>query len=180
MSRRRRARGRAKSWIGWAVALALTALLALAIRSRVALPVRVVGASMEPTLQSGDCVLVTRWDYLNAAPARGDVALCRFPDRAGSYIKRVIGLPGETIRLENGQTFVNGQLLEEPFATPADADFETTLGADQYLVLGDNRPASYDSREEDIGSLASGDFLGRVRLIIWPPERFGTGGGLRK
>ena len=165
--------------LGWAAALAMTLLVALALRRWAVLPVRVVGASMEPTLMSGECVLVTRFDYLGAAPERGDVVLCALPGRDGQYIKRVIGLPGETVRIVSGQTYIDGHPLAEDYATPADADFEAELGENEYLVLGDNRPASYDSREEDIGSLASSDFLGRVRCVIWPPDRLG-GDGLRK
>ena len=175
-------RGKRRPWrcaLGWALALALTVLVALALRRWALLPVRVVGASMEPTLLSGECVLATRFDYLREAPERGDVVLCALPGREGQYIKRVIGLPGETVRIVSGQTYIDGQPLAEAYATPADADFEAALGADEYLVLGDNRPASYDSREEDIGSLASSDFLGRVRCVVWPPDRFGSD-GLRK
>ena len=175
MSRRRR-----RGWLGWLIALGLTCLLALGLRAFAAQTVLVAGVSMEPTLRSGDCVLVTRFDYRKSAPARGDVVLCRLPNRAGGYIKRVVGLPGETVRIVSGQTYVDGQLLEEPWATPADEDYEISLGEDQYLVLGDNRPVSYDSREEDIGSLASGDFLGRVRCVVWPLGRLGRSEGLRK
>ena len=168
-ARRRRAAG------DWIAALALTLLLGLGLRAWVVQAVRVAGSSMEPALQSGDIVLVTKYDYLDAAPARGDIVLCAFPGRTDGYVKRVVGLPGETVRLIDGQTYIDGAPLDEPYAAPADKDYETTLGPDQYLVLGDNRPASYDSREADIGSLRSDAFLGRVRCVIWPPTRFGAG-----
>ena len=180
MSRAKSSKSRLRGLLGWLAAVLLALALGLALRTWGAQAVRVAGTSMEPTLRDGELVLATRFDYLNADPARGDVVLCRLPGRAGSYVKRVIGLPGETVQIRAGATYIDGVLLEEPYAAPADKDFATALGADEYLVMGDNRPDSYDSREEDIGSLASGDFLGRVRLIIWPPERFGTGGGLRK
>ena len=167
-SRRRRA-------LGWLAALVLTVLIGLALRTWVGQTVRVAGTSMEPTLRDGEIVWATKFDYLSRAPERGDVVLCTFPGREGSYIKRVVGLPGETVRIAAGLTYVNGQPLPEPYAAPATEDFEATLGGDEYLVLGDNRPVSYDSREEDIGSLASSAFLGRIRCVVWPLDRFGVG-----
>ena len=167
---------RLRALLGWAVALAATLLVALALRRWVAQPLRIAGTSMEPALHGGDVVLATKFDYLRAAPARGDIVLCRLPGRAGEYVKRVVGLPGETIAIADGQTYIDGRPLAEAYASPAAEDFETTLGADEYFVMGDNRPQSYDSREEDIGSLASGDFLGRVRCVIWPLSGIFAGG----
>ena len=88
----------------------------------------------------------------------------------------MIGLPGETIEIAAGETLIDGVPLCESYAAAAAEDFPArTLGPDEYFVLGDNRAVSYDSREEDIGSLASGDFLGRVRCILWPLDRLFAG-----
>lgn len=171
----RRRKRRLRSLIGWAAVIALALALGLAARTWLGCPVRVAGSSMEPTLRDGELVFVTKFDYLRSAPARGDVTLCSLPGRAGEYVKRVIGLPGETVRIVSGQVYIDGTPLEEPYAAPAEEDFARTLGEGEYLVMGDNRPASYDSREEDIGSLASGDFRGRVRCVLWPLERLFAG-----
>lgn len=173
---RRRRKSAARSLISWALAIALTFGLAFAVRTWLVQPVRIAGTSMEGTLMSGDVVLATKFDYLSDAPERGDVVLCRLPGREAEYVKRVIGLPGETIGIADGQVLIDGVPLSEPYAAAAAEDYPArTLGADEYFVLGDNRAVSYDSREEDIGSLASGDFLGRVRCILWPFDRLFAG-----
>ena len=136
--------------------------------------VRVAGTSMQDTLQSGDIALVTRFDYLaGRAPDRGSVVECRFPGRSDTYIKRVVGLPGDTIRFSGGTLSVNGQVVPEPYLSSPTDDYEITLGEDEYLVLGDNRAESYDSRMADMGPIGANAFLGRVRCVAWPPGRIG-------
>lgn len=176
----RRRRNRLRRALGWLAALLLAVALGLAVRAWGIQAVRVVGASMAPTLESGEIVLVTKFDYLFAPPSRGDVVLCALPGREGSYIKRVIGLPGETVQIAGDQTWIDGAPLAEPYAAAAAEDFAAALGPDEYLVLGDNRPDSYDSRKEEIGSLASADFRGRVRCVLWPLGRLFDGADLRK
>ena len=131
--------------------------------------VRIEGTSMVDTLRSGDIALVTRFDYASGrTPARGDIVECRFPGRSGAYIKRVIGLPGDRVEIADGRTYINGAPLSEPYATGPAEDYAAELGPDEYLVLGDNRAESYDSRAEDMGFLHGEDFLGRVRFVLWP------------
>ena len=156
-----------------ALALVLAAALALCLRQWVFVTVRVAGTSMQDTLKAGDVVLVTRFDYREDGPGRGDVVQCVFPGRGDTYIKRVIGLPGEAIRFSNGALTVNGRPVEEPFISSSTGDYEARLDAGEYLVLGDNRADSYDSRMADMGPLGANAFLGRVRFILWPPERIG-------
>ena len=175
--RTRRARkNRLRSLLSWAIAIAVTLGVALAVRTWVVQPVRIAGTSMEKTLMSGDVVLATKFDYLSDVPERGHVVLCRLPGRSEQYVKRVIGLPGETVEIAAGQVLIDGIPLNEPYAALSGEDYPArTLGADEFFVLGDNRAVSYDSREEDIGSLASGDFLGRVRCILRPTDRLFRG-----
>lgn len=131
--------------------------------------VRIEGASMVDTLRSGDIALVTRFDYrFGGAPERGDVVECSFPGRSGVYIKRVIGLPGERVEISGGRTYIDGVALSEPYATGPAEDYSARLGPDEYLVLGDNRAESYDSRAEDMGFLHRENLLGRVRFALWP------------
>lgn len=165
-----------RALFSWAAAFAVVIVLAAAVRTFAVQTVRIAGTSMEGTLMSGDVVLVTKFDYLSDAPERGHVVLCNLPGRSEHYVKRVIGLPGETVEIAAGQVLINGVPLNEPYAAISEEDYPArTLGADEFFVLGDNRAVSYDSREEDIGSLASGDFLGRVRCILRPLDRLFRG-----
>ena len=157
------------------VLLALVAVVALGLCARryVAGTVRVAGASMRDTLCAGDVALVTRPDYRLGAPGRGDVVECRFPGREDTYIKRVVGLPGEGVACFGGALTVDGAVLNEGYVSSFTEDFEVNLGADEYLLLGDNRADSYDSRMADMGPVGAGDILGRVRFVLWPLNRFG-------
>ena len=153
-------------------ALLLVALICLLLRTYVFHTARVEGSSMENTLCGGDIVLITRFDYLfGRTPERGDIVECRFPDRSGVYIKRVVGLPGDEVVYRDGRGYINGELISEPYATGPFEDYTARLGEDEYLVLGDNRGVSYDSRAEEIGFLSADCFLGRVRCVLWPFRR---------
>ena len=171
-AKRRRARKRAvrrEVW-QWLLTIALTAVLALGIRTFVFELVRVEGPSMEPTLQSGDMLLVTKFDYIFTSPQRGDVVVCRYPNRDGTFIKRIVGLPGDTVMIKSGRTYVNDELLEESFVSyPADTDYGPVLVGDgQYLVMGDNRAVSHDSRADDVGTLRLDYIIGRARSVVYP------------
>ena len=154
--------------------LAVALALGLCARHFGVSAVRVAGASMRDTLRGGDVALVTRFDYLgDRTPARGDVVECRFPGRSDTYIKRVVGLPGEEIVFSGGMLTVNGQPEIERYVSSPTDDYAILLGEDQYLALGDNRAESYDSRMPDMGPLDADAFLGRVRCVLWPLSRLG-------
>lgn len=136
--------------------------------------VRVSGASMWDTLCGGDVALVTRFDYAAGnTPNRGDVVECRFPGRGDTYIKRVVGLPGDTISFFGGALTINGRATREDYVSSLTEDYAVVLGEDEYLVLGDNRQESYDSRMADMGPIGADAFVGRVRFILWPIQRIG-------
>ena len=164
---------RVRRLVKLAFALAAIVALGLCLRRWVAGTVRVAGTSMQQTLKASDVALVTRFDYLRAAPRRGDVVQCAFPGRGGTYIKRVIGLPGEVIRFSGGALTVDGRPVAEPYVSSPTGDYGICLGDGEYLVLGDNRADSYDSRMADMGPIGADAFLGRVRWVIWPPGRIG-------
>lgn len=150
------------------LALAAAVLIGLTVRTFVMSTVRVEGTSMENTLRSGDIVLVTR---IGNTPVRGAIAECRFANRSGHYLKRVIGLPGETLVCKDGIVYIDGLPLDEPYVSSETKDFSVTLEEGQYFVLGDNRVQSYDSREADMGPVRAEDILGIVRLKLLPrPE----------
>jgi len=149
--------------------LVLAAAAGFAARTWLFSAARIAGSSMENTLFSGDTVLVARWE----APERGSIMQCTFDGRSGSYVKRVVGLPGDVIEFRAGQLTVNGRPLSEPYVSSQTQDMSVSLGENEYFVLGDNRAESYDSRAQDMGCIGREQFLGRVRWILWPVSRFG-------
>lgn len=135
--------------------------------------IRVEGNSMEPSLHDAEFVVVNRLAYRWAEPSRGDIVVFRFPlDLQRRFIKRIIGLPGDTIRVEGGQVYVNGQLLEEPYiAAPPRYTGQWEVGDQEVFVLGDNRNNSQDS--QNWGMLPVEDILGKAILVYWPPSEMG-------
>lgn len=139
-----------------------------------------VGQSMEPSVYSGDKVLVNKLVYKMKSPDYGDVIVFK-PNgnvNAHYHLKRVAGLPGDRVKIESGRVFIDGELLEEKVLTekmldPGVADTEIVLGEDEYFVLGDNRNNSEDSRSADIGNVRREDILGKAWFIISPKARFG-------
>lgn len=150
--------------------IAIAALGALAVRAFVFEIVRVEGPSMEPTLTAGELLLVTKYDYHFSAPERGDVVVCRFPNREGTFVKRVIGLPGDSVMIRDGRTYVNDALLDESFVSyPAGSDYgPVMIGDGQYLVMGDNRALSHDGRADDVGTLRADYLIGHARSVVFP------------
>lgn len=133
--------------------------------------VRIEGTSMVDTLRSGDVVLVTRFDYRVGEVHRGDVVECSFPNRSGTYVKRVVGLPMDQVEIRDSRMWINGEPLSEPYASGSSEDYSAVLGENEYLVLGDNRAESYDGRAEDMGLIGRENLLGRVRLALKPLRR---------
>jgi len=134
--------------------------------------VRVDGLSMNPTLQHGEYVLVSRLSYRTGQPQRGDIIVFSFPgDQKQDLIKRVIGLPGEVISIRNGEVLVNGVKLEEPYIAQSPVyNGEWTVGEGQLFVLGDNRNDSKDSHQW--GLLPVENVIGKALLIYWPPPEW--------
>jgi signal peptidase I len=154
-------------------ALALGALTAaaLAVRRARLEPMLVKGGSMRPTLDPGQRIAVAP---LVRPPARGDLVVLNRPGNL-EVVKRVVGLPGERVRLRSGQLEVDGRAVPEPYlAGPPDAgELDLELGPAQYLVLGDHRAASTDGR--DFGPVGADVLVGRVRFAYWPPRRLRRG-----
>jgi signal peptidase I len=148
--------------------LVLALILFLAINAMSA-RVRVDGFSMRPTLEDGEFVLVSKMSYYFGAVQRGDIIVFHFPlDPKEELIKRVIGLPGDSISVRAGVVSVNGQILKEPYIASAPAysgDWQVAEG--QLFVLGDNRNNSNDSK--DWGLLPFDQVVGKAVLIYWPP-----------
>lgn len=152
----------------------VVALVLVVVRVFFFEPFQTVGISMVPTLHSGDQVLVEKRAYRDALPKRGDLVVFRAPRTGEVTLKRAIGLPGDTVGIEDGVLVVNGRPQREPYADPdaIDSVFFGPVGVRPGMVflLGDNRLDSRDSR--DFGAVAQRDLVGRVRGLIWPPSRW--------
>lgn len=151
------------------VQVAIIALVVVwGVRSFLIQPFFVEGSSMSPNFQDGDYLIIDELSYHFREPKRGEVLVFKFPKMPGTYfIKRLIGLPGETVIVEDGEVSINGLKLDE-FYLQIDTPgyIETTLGEDEYFVLGDNRHMSYDSRSW--GILDESNIIGMARFRLWP------------
>lgn len=138
-------------------------------------PSFVVGMSMNPTFLDGDMVLVERVSQTFSKPSRGDIVVAashlKLNDHANkNLIKRVVGLPGEHIKIEDEKVFINGTELEETYTKDGVTNgfFEGTIPEDCVFLMGDNRLGSNDSRSVDVGYVPIKDLRGRVYLRLWP------------
>lgn len=159
--------------------IVLAVVIVLPIRIFIAQPFVVDGESMHPTFESGDYLIVDQLSYRFTNPKREDVIVFRYPGNPSVfYIKRVIGLPGETVHIDHGHVTVTTKdgtdvTLTEPYIVNDDATYthDTTLGDSEYFVLGDNRPRSSDSRVW--GILPRANIIGRAFLRLLPPTQIG-------
>lgn len=141
---------------------------------------QVSGSSMESTLSDKDNLIVDKISYRFHAPERFDIIVFPYLHKEDTYyIKRIIGLPGETVQIdEEGNIYINGSVLEESYgreviSNPGTAAEPITLGDDEYFVLGDNRNASSDSRDPNVGLILRENIIGRAWLRIYPFDKFG-------
>ena len=139
----------------------------------------VSGESMENTLDNGDQLIVDKITYRFQDPERFDIIVFPFHYKENTYyIKRIIGLPGETVQIADGTIYINGEVLEESYGRevmqdPGIAAEPITLGENEYFVLGDNRNQSSDSRDPSVGLIHRDEIIGRAWLRIWPLDSFG-------
>lgn len=160
--------------------IALAVIIVIPIRLFVAQPFVVEGESMYPTFKSGDYLIVDQLTYRFSPPERGDVVVFKYPnDPKVFYIKRIIGLPGETVHINEGKTSVTKTdgteiTLDESYIVSEDATYtiDSTLGDGEFFVMGDNRPRSSDSRVW--GPLPEEDLMGRAFIRLLPPDTTGV------
>ena len=182
-----------RTLIDWALTITVAAVGVLVFQAEVAKPYRIPSPSMEPTLHCAkptegcesrvsDRVIANRIVYRFHEPKRGDIVVFRTTARVeaacsagGTYIKRIVGLPGEAVSMEAGHVFVDGARLAEPYLRPAYRGTESgswrRSPSDGYFVLGDNRARSCDSRRW--GVVPRENIIGRADLRYWSPTRIG-------
>ncbi len=153
------------------IVLCLTFLLIHYVGQRT----RVQGDSMRPTLHDGDNLIVDKLSYRFQDPQRFDIIVFPYEHKKKTYyIKRIIGMPGERVRIDqDGIIYINGEVLEEDYGaevmrSPGRAVTEITLGEDEYFVLGDNRNNSSDSRDPSVGNIHRDRIIGKAWIRIWP------------
>lgn len=141
---------------------------------------QVSGSSMETTLSDGDHLIVDKISYRFEDPERFDIIVFPFQyDTDTYYIKRIIGMPGETVQIDgSGTIYIDGEVLEEIYGreviqNPGRASDPILLGEDEYFVMGDNRNNSSDSRDPSVGNIHRRDIIGRAFVRIWPISKFG-------
>jgi len=172
----------------WLVTLAVALVAVFALEAEVAKPYKIPSSSMEPTLHCAkpgawcegrynDRVLANRLAYRFGSPKRGQVVVFRAPDGAcgvgGTFVKRLIGLPGDTVEERLGRVSVNGRALHEPYVDPNLRDERSGtwhVPPGHYFFMGDDRAHSCDSR--DWGSVPRASLIGPVLLTYWPPTRW--------
>jgi signal peptidase I len=177
--------------VDWVVTVAVAVAIVFAVKSWVVNPYRIPSSSMEPTLHCArpgfrceasisDRVLANRLVYHFRDPRRGDIVVFTTPAKAasqcgegGTYVKRLVGLPGETWEERNGYVYIDGKRLDEPYIQPGRRDSETLrprrIPAGHYFFMGDNRRWSCDSRKW--GTVPRADIVGEVFATYWPPRR---------
>ena len=183
-----------RTLIDWAVTIAVAAVAVLIFQAEVAKPYRIPSASMEPTLHCAkpadgcrsrvsDRVIANRLVYRFHQPKRGDIIVFKTPPRVkaacqadGTFVKRIVGLPGEAVSMRAGHVFIDGERLSEPYLQPAYRGRSSgswgRSPSDGYFVLGDNRAMSCDSRRW--GTVPRSSIIGRAELTYWPPTRLGS------
>ena len=169
-----------KSAVIWAVEIAAVLILGIVLAVGYGKITVMQEGSMDPTLNAGDVLLVNRMAYRFSTPKRGDIIVYKTGDdkKASTHIKRIIGLPGETIQIKDGQILIDGETYQEDGGFPAIenagvAETKVTLGNGEYFVLGDNRNYSSDSRDPSVALIHRKEIIGRAWLRIWPLNSFG-------
>lgn len=154
---------------GWIFSLLAAVAIALVLRFFVFEFIRVDGDSMQPTLHTDEYVFMEKVTYWFSGPQRGDIIICSYPNSPDTYVKRVIGLPGERIRVTGGVLYIddvpNFDYFKDSMATDM---MEVTVPEDHVFVMGDNRNASMDSTSSSIGPLPYSMVQGKALFVVWP------------
>lgn len=160
-----------KEIVEWATSIAVAVIIAVLIRSFIFEFVYVNQTSMFPTLKQNDKICFVKVAYLFDPPQRGDIVIVDVKNSADNYVKRVIGLSGETIEVKSSKVYIDGILLQEDYLADGleyDDFSPVRIPDDCYFVMGDNRPVSEDSRSENVGFINKKSVLGKVIFRLKP------------
>lgn len=163
-------KNRTKEILGWVLSIGVAICAAFLIRAFIFEIILVDGESMVPTLHTDERVAVEKLTRYGGLPERGDIIIVKYPNMDGTFVKRAIGLPGDTVEIKNSTVYINGEPLEETYTSQEPyADMEAiTVPEDQVFVMGDNRAHSLDSRADYIGSIPRESIVGHGLFVIWP------------
>ena len=169
-----------KEILSWIVTLVIAVVAAMVIKNYVIINANIPSGSMENTILPGDDIFGFRLAYTFSEPERGDIVIFNAPDDPSEkYIKRVIGLPGETVTIENAQVYINGEPLEENYLKDEEwvnnaGPYEFQVPENSYLMLGDNRNGSSDARVWNNTYVTKDAIVGNAILRYYPFNRFGV------
>lgn len=167
--------------VSWAFYFVVALAIAFVLNKKVIINAKIPSGSMENTIQEGDHLIGGRWAYHSSDPQRGDIVIFKFPDdETQNYIKRVIGLPGETVVIQDAKIYIDGseEPLEEPYLkeewVEETGPYVFEIPEDCYLVLGDNRNNSKDARLWENQYVKKDKILGKALFRYWPLNAIGT------
>ena len=156
--------------ISWVLTIVTAVVLALLLRTFLFEIYGVDGRSMTNTLLDHEKLFCTKIDYLTGQPQRGDVVICHYPGRGNTaFVKRLVGMPGDTVEMRDRHLYVNGKRIADPVKMGTEPNYyfyEYTLKDNEYFVLGDNRGNSNDSHS--VGPISRNMIIAHVRTVIWP------------
>lgn len=171
-------KGNAAGFAAWVIEILLVCMVAVFLVAAFGQRVSTAGDSMSPALRNGDIVLINRLLYKVKGPARGDIVAFRQEENGHYSLKRIVGLPGETVQIKDGAVCIDGEKITKDiyvsdigYAGAAEEPVE--LGEDEYFVMGDNHASSDDSRLPNIGSISRDEIYGQAWFIVSPHEDFG-------
>ncbi len=161
---------KSKVALGWFISIVIAICIAIVVRVFVFEIILVDGESMYPTLNTDQRVAVEKVSRYFSLPKRGDVIIVLYPDKPGTYVKRVIGTPGETVEVRDSTVYIDGVPLEEDYINkePYMDMAATIVPKDSVFVMGDNRAHSLDSRTDNIGPIPKDSIIGHGTAVIWP------------
>ena len=169
---------RSKSILKDIISYALIILVVVTIRIFIFDPVRVDGPSMDTTLKNGEVIILNKFEYRKKDIERYDVVVIKITDPSSKetkqIIKRVIGLPNEVIEIKDNKVYADGKELDSSFTSSKSDDFDMSkiglkkIPGDSYLVMGDNREVSLDSRYSEVGTIKKEQIIGKASIVIWP------------
>lgn len=154
---------------GWIISLLAAVAIALLLRFFVFEFIRVDGSSMEPTLYTDEYVFMEKVSYRFSEPSRGDIVICHFPGRTETFVKRVIGIEGDRLRITEGVLYINDEASYDYYEGPMNTEMpEIIVPQNAVFVMGDNRNHSMDSTNSGVGALPYNMILGKAVFVLWP------------